>query len=167
MTSEEPRSPVALVVAVGNPDRGDDAAALLVAQVLQARAPAGIDVAIVASPTSLIDTWAGYPAVVVVDAVRSGRPTGTVVVHSVGEERLPARSGFGGSHAFGVADAIELARALGRLPRRLFVVGIEATAFAPGTPVSPDVENAIEPAADAVLAVTTPGHESRAATVDP
>ena len=62
-----------------------------------------------------------------------------------------ARTGRGGTHAFGLAAAVELARVLGRLPGRVTVVGVEAGSFEPGAPLSPAVAAAVPRAVDAVL----------------
>jgi hydrogenase maturation protease len=51
----------------------------------------------------------------------------------------------GSTHAFGVGEAIELARALGRLPRRVLVYGVEGREFAAGEGLSPAVAAAVEP----------------------
>jgi hydrogenase maturation protease len=48
------------------------------------------------------------------------------------------------SHAFGVAEGIELARALGRLPCRLIVIGIEGIRFDHGESPSAEVAKAVE-----------------------
>jgi len=47
---------------------------------------------------------------------------------------------------------VELARALGRLPPRLLLVGVEAKRFDHGTPMSDAVAAAVPAAAAAVLA---------------
>jgi hydrogenase maturation protease len=47
------------------------------------------------------------------------------------------------THAFGVAEAIELARALGRLPASLTVYAIEGARFEVGQDLSPEVAAAI------------------------
>jgi hydrogenase maturation protease len=47
------------------------------------------------------------------------------------------------THALGVAEAIELARALGRLPARLEVYAIEGARFTAGAGLSPAVEQAV------------------------
>jgi hydrogenase maturation protease len=44
----------------------------------------------------------------------------------------------------GLADAIELARALGRLPPRVTVYGIEGERFDTGAPLSDSVAGAID-----------------------
>jgi len=48
------------------------------------------------------------------------------------------------THAFGVADAIELARALDRLPPHLDVYAVEGVEFGLGTPLTPAVQRAID-----------------------
>ena len=45
---------------------------------------------------------------------------------------LPAHFAHTSTHAFGVAEAIELARALRQLPSSLVVYGVEGTTFEPG-----------------------------------
>ena len=139
-----------LVVGVGNPDRGDDGVGPAVVDELARRAPAGVDLLAVLLPTRLSDAWEGRDDVVVVDAVRTGREPGSVVVEQVAQRRL-ARSGVAGTHGFGVADAIELARALELLPARVTLVGVEAADFTPGSGLSPSVASAVQPAADAVV----------------
>jgi hydrogenase maturation protease len=57
---------------------------------------------------------------------------------------LPAGLFRVSTHRFGLADALELARALGRLPPRVVVYGIEGSRFAPGRPMSPAVAAAVE-----------------------
>jgi hydrogenase maturation protease len=61
-------------------------------------------------------------------------------------ERYPETSAFSRSstHSFGVAEAVELARALGRPPARVVVFGIEGRDFTPGEGLSPDVGAAVD-----------------------
>jgi hydrogenase maturation protease len=98
----------------------------------------------------------GLADVVVVDAVRTGRPTGAVSVVDVATDPLPAHPGAGGSHGFGVAEAVELSRVLGRLPRRLVVVGVEAGTFGQGAALSREVERAVGGALRAVEDALSP-----------
>jgi hydrogenase maturation protease len=55
------------------------------------------------------------------------------------------------THAFGVGEAIELARALGTLPGQVLVYGIEGSDFDAREGLSPAVDAAVERLADAVL----------------
>ncbi len=136
-----PRSGV-LVVGVGSPDRGDDAVGPAVAWSVAALAAPGIRVVVHEDPTSLVQLWSESDLAIVVDAVMSGRRAGELVIVETGAdgERLPqsawAAAGRGGTHGFGVATAVELSRALGRLPRRVVLVGIEVATIALGAPMS-------------------------------
>lgn len=113
------------VVGVGHPHRGDDVAGLLAARLLR-----GLEVT---DAAALLDAFEGAEAVVILDAMRSGRPPGTVERFDAVASPLPAASLRPAStHSFGVAEAIELARILGRLPPRLVVIGIEGERFGVG-----------------------------------
>jgi hydrogenase maturation protease len=143
----------AVVVGVGNPYRGDDGVGLAVAARLAARVPAGVTVVeCVREPTRLLETWAGASAAVVVDAVEAGATPGALQRFDASDRRLPERAFRSSTHAFGVGEAIELARALGRLPACVVVYGVEGIEFAAGASLSAPVEAAVEPAARAVLA---------------
>ena len=65
---------------------------------------------------------------------------------------LDARFRHRGAHTFSLADVIELARALDRLPVRLAGYGIEGAAFEIGTGLSPAVEAAVEAVTSRLLA---------------
>jgi hydrogenase maturation protease len=147
-----------LVIGVGAPDRGDDGVGCAVVDALRGRALTDVTAVVATSPTGLLDLWTGRCAVVVVDAVRTGRhAAGTVTVTGVENEALPAPASSGGTHGFGVADTVELARALGRLPDRLTLVMVEAAAFDHGAPLSPAVADAVPVAADAAMAALLEG----------
>lgn len=109
-----------------------------------------------ADPAELLDLWAGTGLAVVVDAVRAGpgaRPGSLILLRTApAEPPLPAglTAGPGGTHALGLAEAVELGRALSRLPRRLVVLGVVAAGFAAGAPLSPPVAAAVDAAADRV-----------------
>jgi len=132
----------AAVACLGNRFRGDDAVGLLVADRLRA---AGVDVQECEDePTRLLDTWAGLDLLVLVDAVRSGAPPGTVHRVDASAGKLPDDISLTSSHAFGVAQTIELAGALGRLPAKVVVLGVEGASFAAGTAVAPAVAAAVD-----------------------
>ena len=61
----------------------------------------------------------------------------------------PALAGSS-THLLGLADAVELARALGRLPATTVVYGIEGAAFDTGTGLSQPVAAAAERVAAAI-----------------
>jgi hydrogenase maturation protease len=127
-----------LVVGLGNAARGDDAAGLLAA-----RALGGVELE--GDPSALIELLDGEPSATIVDATSSGAAHGTVQRFDVSEHPLPASlRGSTSTHAVGLAEAIELARALGRLPPHVIVYGIEGRAFAAGDRVSAPVAAAVD-----------------------
>jgi hydrogenase maturation protease len=144
-----------LVVGLGSPDRGDDGVGPAVARSVAALLP-GLEVVAHEDPTALLDLWAGHGLVVVVDAVRSGAVAGTLHWLETGGTGPPltagawANSGHGSTHAFGLSEMVELGRALGRLPDRLVVLGVEAAQFDHGAPLSAGVAAAVPVAAAAV-----------------
>lgn len=124
------------MIGIGNAARGDDAAGLLAARRL-----GGVEVE--GDATAVIDLLAGAREAVLIDAVRSGAAAGTV--HRVDIGTLPAGLPRPAStHLIGLAEALELARALGRLPPRVTVYGIEGARFAVGDAVSPAVATAVD-----------------------
>lgn len=144
----------AAVIGVGNAFGSDDGAGLAVARSLRGRLGPGVrGLEHEGDPSGLLDAWAGAEVVVLVDATSSGAAPGTVQVLDASKRPLPAGLGGTSTHAFGVAQAIELARALGRLPAHVVVVGIEGERFTAGTELAPAVAASIEPACEAVLAV--------------
>ncbi|MCW5981021.1 MAG: hydrogenase maturation protease [Bryobacteraceae bacterium] len=140
-----------LVIGCGNPDRGDDAAGILAARRLSEFGLPAIEHS--GDGLALIAVWEGAADVIVVDAVITGAPPGTVGVWDA-RTAPPNLDAFRGStHHFGVAEAIGLAGALGRLPPRLIIVGIEAAAFDLGAPVSAAVRCGIDEAVRRIVAL--------------
>jgi hydrogenase maturation protease len=136
------------VIGLGNEWRSDDGVGIEVARRLGGRVLEG-------EPIALVDALDGEDEVTVVDAVSSGAPPGTLYVFQAGRLPLPARLfGASSTHALGLADAIELARSLGRLPRRVVVYGIEGESFDFGKGLSPAVAEAAGRVAEEVGACT-------------
>jgi hydrogenase maturation protease len=141
-----------VVIGVGNAFRGDDAVGLAVAERLRGRVPAGVEVVpCELEPSRLIEAWEGAASALVVDAVDSGAEPGTLTRFDASADAVPARAFRSSTHAFGVVEAIELARALGRLPRRVVIYGVEGGEFAAGAGLTPPVDAAVELVAAAVL----------------
>jgi hydrogenase maturation protease len=141
-----------VVIGVGNAFRGDDGVGLAVLQRLRSRVPAGVGVVTCEQePSRLIEAWAGARAALVVDAVSSGAEAGTLHRFDASSEPVPAGVFRSSTHAFGVGEAIELARALGKLPRHVVVYGVEGAEFAASDTLSPAVSAAIERVVDEVV----------------
>jgi hydrogenase maturation protease len=145
-------SPRQVVIGVGNEFRHDDGAGLAVAARLGGRVPTGVAVVSCEQESSrLLEAFDGVEGAVVVDAIASGAAPGTLHRFDVGERPLPVRVFRSSTHAFGVGETIELARALGSLPQRLLVYGIEGSDFGAGRGLSTPVQAAVESAVRAVL----------------
>jgi hydrogenase maturation protease len=132
------------VIGLGNPDRGDDGVGPAVAAALGALLPA--DITVETSPgdaTDLLDRFRDAHAVILIDAMLSGRSAGFVLRLDVtAGDPLPPQAATS-SHGLGLAEAIGLARALGCLPPVCVVYAIEAAGFDPGAPLSPPVAAAL------------------------
>jgi len=130
-----------LILGCGNRQRGDDGAGILAAERLRAL---GIAAEVCSGePSELLAAWSGIQDVILIDAVVTGAAAGAV--HVWDGQHMPAfATSAGSTHGLGVAQAIELARALDSLPARLRVYGIEGKQFEIGSPVSPQVERAVE-----------------------
>jgi hydrogenase maturation protease len=147
-----PSTPDALVIGLGNSWAGDDAAGVLVARALRDSLPEGV--ALIeheGEPTALIDIWTDKQLAIVVDAMAGAGPTGTVRCFDATTAPMPPSFAGRSTHAFTLAQAIELGRSLGRLPGRLLVVGIEGASFEAGAALGQPVAEAIEPTARKVL----------------
>ncbi len=142
-----------LVIGVGNPLRGDDGVGACVAQRVRASALAGVEVReATGEGAALMELWRDCTEVVLIDAVSGAGEPGRIHRFVANEQPIPAGFFRYSTHAFSVAEAIELARVLGTLPPRLVVYGITGETFAPGIGLSSPVAAAVEPTARAVLA---------------
>jgi hydrogenase maturation protease len=142
-----------LVIGFGTALRGDDAAGTEVARRLkEAGMVAGIEVREhQGHSAALLEAWNGRDKVLLVDTMRSGLPAGTIWRWDASRRSLPAQlRGSTSTHAFAVSDAIELGRALGRLPPRVIVYAVEGRAFGMGSSLSDVVSKALPGLAAAV-----------------
>jgi len=142
-----------LVLALGNADRGDDGIGALVAAKLVDRLPPDVTLlARAGDMLSLIEDWAGFDAAVCVDAAAPQHAAGRICRIDLASDELPHAPSAASSHAFGFAEAIALARTLGRAPRDIIVYAIEGLEFEPGAPLTYDVAAAADDAADQIIA---------------
>ena len=134
------------IIGVGSPF-GDDRLGWVAVETLQrsaALAAAGggsISFAVLDRPGALLLAhWHDADRVIVVDAVRSGAPPGTR--HRLEPGKWAATESVS-SHGFGLASALELARALGDLPPHLVLYGIEIDPTCSGFSLSEPVRRSL------------------------
>lgn len=149
-----------VVASLGSVDRRDDGVGPAVVDGVAARVPAARAVGPLADPLDLLGVWDGARLAVVVDAVRSGEVPGTVRQvelaggipvageWSGGRDRL---TGTTSTHGIGLSGVLRLARAVGRAPERVVVVGIEGERFSHGDWLSPAVAAAVPEAVRLVV----------------
>ncbi len=140
-----------LIIGIGNEYRSDDAVGLIVARMLQAQKLPRVSILeATGEGTSLMEAWKGAEQVILVDAVTSEAPAGTI--HQLDAQSGQIQPGLFAlsTHAFGVAEAVELARVLGNLPAWLVIYGIESKHFIAGEGLSPEVERAAREAAERI-----------------
>ena len=139
-------SAVLTILGVGSPF-GDDrvgwsAAALLGASASVANSAGQVDVRILDRPGSLLlSEFSHAQGVIVIDALCSGAVPGTI--QRLEADAVCATRALVSSHAFGVAQAVGLARSLGSLPQRFMFFGVEADRQHTGTGLSPAVSAAL------------------------
>ncbi|NKQ37490.1 MAG: hydrogenase maturation protease [Chloroflexi bacterium] len=143
-----------LVIGVGNIFRGDDGVGLVVARRVREAAPPDVVVLEQSGEgAALMEAWREAEFVILVDAVSSGAEPGTIHHFAAHQQTIPARFFHYSTHAFSVAEAVEMARALGSLPPRLLLYGIEGKSFAAGQELSPEIAQAAEVVTAQILAL--------------
>ncbi len=140
-----------LVLGVGNQHRGDDGAGIAVASKLKALdLPNTIVQPSFGEGTELMEAWKGYGIVFLVDAVRSGVEPGAIHYFEANKQTIPSRFFSYSTHDFSVAEAIEMARALGELPKEVFVFGIEGRQFEHGNELCSEVKDSVNKVASMI-----------------
>ncbi len=145
MKKDSPHSSTIRIIGLGNGMRGDDAVGLMAAR--RIRQELGDRVEVIEAEMAgvdLIDLMKGASVAILIDAVRSGKAPGSVhrldaSVSPIGGQVFPRSS-----HAIGVSEAIELARAMDVLPTTVIVYGVEVGNTEIGQPLSPPMGEALD-----------------------
>lgn len=134
-----------LVVGCGNPEAGDDSAGIEIVRRWRERGNCGCNLRVETAPAlGLLEILSLAGTILFVDAVTSGGIPGTIYLTPLPCQELePKAFGSLSGHGWGLAEALALARALGREIPRLFLLGVEAGTAGLGEPRSPAVESAI------------------------
>ena len=144
---------IPLVIGLGNDERSDDRSGLEVARALKPRLKGRARVEECTSGgIALLELWRDADRVLVIDAVRSGAPPGTVHRIEPGDGFLPGMRPATSTHGLSLAEAVALGRGLGCLPRHLVIYGIEADTLTVGGGLSPPVAHGIRDVTNRILA---------------
>jgi len=134
-----------LVIGLGNEYRRDDAVGRIVARRL--KASRGDNVRVVEESgegAALMEAWKGADFVILIDAVHSGGAAGSIHRFDAAAQPIPSRFFHYSTHAFSVAEAVEMGRTLDQLPAKLIVYGIEGKTFDSGMGLSVEADAAAD-----------------------
>ena len=141
-----------LVIGIGNEYRRDDAVGLIVVRRLREKNLDHVKILEISGEgAALIEARKNAKRVILIDAVQSGAQPGTIFRFEAHQQPIPTKFFRYSTHAFSVAEAIELARTLGGLPPKLIVYGIEGKNFEVGMGLSSEVEQAAHSVCEQVL----------------
>ena len=144
MTNKSTDKRGAAVICVGNEYRSDDGVGVIIAKKLKELDTSEFTVLEESGEgASLMEAWEKRDLAIVVDASNSGAKPGTVFRFDANQQEIPSAFFHYSTHAFSVAEAVELARSLEKLPAGLIVYAIEGENFEAGTAISPEVEGAV------------------------
>jgi len=132
------------LIGVGNQYRRDDGAGWEIAERIKAKALPDVEVIMASGEgAALMESMQGKKHVILFDAVCSGAQPGSIFKFDARAERIPGNFFNYSTHAFSVAEAVELARTLDSLPEKLLVFGIEGEDFGSGPGLSESVKQAV------------------------
>ena len=142
--TDVPRSTVhvPVIIGIGTDTGGDDAAGLLAARRLRELGIQALDYS--GEVLGLLDLWEGASSVILIDAMRSGRPAGLIVTLDAQGAPLAGEEFPISTHGLGLFETLALAELLGRMPPRVVIYGIEGCSFEVGSQASPEVLAAVE-----------------------
>jgi hydrogenase maturation protease len=145
------------VIAVGNPDRGDDAVGRVVAERLRSRLPDDVEILQCDSDvTVLLERLEEADAVFLIDAAATVEmQPGTIHRFDALDGPLPVALFPLSTHGFSLSDAVELARAMNCLPPACVIYAVEGATFETGRSLSPAVAVAAREVTEQILAELT------------
>lgn len=132
--------------------RGDDAVGLLAAR--RIRQEVGDRVEVIEAEMAgvdLIELMKGAHIVMLIDAACSGQAPGTVHRLNASANPIGAQIFPHSSHAIGISEALELARAMGSLPATVIVYGVEVGNVEAGRPLSPPAAKALDEVVERIV----------------
>ncbi len=133
-----------VLIGIGNQYRSDDGVGLVAIRELSKKEfPNTRCIESNGDGAALLEAWTNASAAILIDAVSSNAVPGMIYRFDALTSSIPVTFSSQSTHAFGVAEAIELARTLHQLPPRLIVYAIEGKDFRAGLGLSVEVELAM------------------------
>lgn len=148
------RSTKTRIIGIGNPLMGDDGVGIAAVECLRAMAlPEGVEA--VDGGTcglTLLDLMEGAGTVILVDAVETGKPPGTVVRFTPEEVVLPEGEAAPSLHEAGLAQVLTLGREMDLLPSEIVIYGVQPASVECRLGLSPSVAHALGHLLERILA---------------
>lgn len=140
------------IVGIGNPYRGDDAAGWAVIDGLKEKAGSAIKlVKQQGDIAELIDIFAHYQSVYVVDACSSSELAGTWQRIDAHKQPIMEDAPQTSTHGFSLSQAVSLAKILDQLPNKLILYAIKGTHYSISDELSPPVAESVNSVIQAIL----------------
>jgi hydrogenase maturation protease len=139
-----------VVIGIGNMFRRDDQIGIVVAKEIMKRRISDVTVTEQSGEgTALMETWKDAEAAIIIDAVCSNNAPGTI--HRFEADRIPFNFFNYSTHAFSVAEAVELAKVLKLKTPHLIVYGIDGSNFGIGEQLTAEVRARVRDVVDMIL----------------
>lgn len=141
-----------IIVGIGNPYRGDDAAGWAVIDGLKERAGSAVKLVKQRGDIAeLIDIFAHHKSVYLVDACRTGDLVGTWQRIDVHKQSIMEDNPQTSTHGFSLYQAISLAKNLDQLPNKLILYAINSIHYNIADGLSPPVARSVNSVINAIL----------------
>jgi len=135
----------AILICIGNEYREDDGLGLYIGRHAKIRCLPNLRIIENSGDgMAMVDAWKDGRTVIVVDAVHSGRPPGTLFYFDLLENRIPSDVFTVSTHNIGIFECVALSKKLGLLPEKLIFYGIEVADSGYGRHLSPLVKGAAD-----------------------
>jgi len=139
------RKRVITVAGIGNEFRGDDGVAIYILKSLEKLVPTHVNIAkLTEDPSNLLEIMRHTDTLIIVDAVNSPAPPGTIFHINVSSEPFPMDFFTVSTHGIDLAQTIELARMMGLLPGFVLIYGVVGKNFSFTTSLSQQVKDSAE-----------------------
>ena len=142
-----------VVIGVGNLLLGDEGVGVHAVRELKKRAlPPGVEVldAGVAG-IGLLDLFQGAEKVLLIDAADMNRPPGTVVRFTPDDIQSQGENPRFSAHDVGLLEVLQLAKALGKSPPQVVIVGVQPKEISWRMDLTPEIQAALPKVVEAVL----------------
>jgi hydrogenase maturation protease len=144
----------ALIGGIGNVLLGDDGVGPYAVRILESMYDfeAGVEIIDLGTPAlDLTHQIVGLKALILVDAVASDDPAGTLALYAKEDILRDTPAERLDPHSPALAECLMTAEMLGAMPQHVLLVGIAGKCYEPGHPLSAAVRQSVGPAIEAVL----------------